>query len=55
MNLRQAIRKRLPASLVATLKEQTGAPDMMVSLRKLREKGFQPEITINIGAYSLLM
>ena len=51
-SIRHALRKALPPSIVSKLKEMTGAPDMVVSLRKLREKGFGPQAAIDIGAYA---
>jgi len=49
--LRSALRKAVPGWLISTIKEQVGAPDMKVSLGRLKTKGFSPSAVVDIGAY----
>lgn len=49
--LRAFVRGSLPSPLISAIKEQIGAPDMQVSLQRLRSKGFRPSAIVDIGAY----
>lgn len=49
--LRSALRKIVHGWLISTIKEQVGAPDMKVSLGRLKAEGFLPSAVVDIGAY----
>jgi FkbM family methyltransferase len=50
-NIRSLARKLAPNALVSAIKDQTGSPDMALSLQKLRAKGFLPRYVVDVGAY----
>jgi len=50
-SIRSVVRKLAPTALVSAIKDQTGSPDMAVSLHRLRLKGFSPRYIVDIGAY----
>lgn len=48
---RSLLRNSTPNQLVSAIKDQTGSPDMAVSLHRLKSKGFAPGFILDVGAY----
>ena len=48
---RSLIKDLLTPKIISLIKEQTNAPDMLLSLKKLKEKGFIPKHAIDVGSF----